>query len=271
MVKHSTHSCTQWASLQSIRDASNLALTRICAACCRVQSKLDARLERKKFILERGLLERKEKKRGKEEREIWNNMRVFARFHSAEEHEQFVQGLVNEARLRRRIERLQQWRMNGVKTLKDGERYEEEKKRRDERKKNQHAMAGGAVGGSTSFGSSLSSSSLSSTSKKRPTESGGSSEEAGSAPSKASKSSASASPSPTPATLPPFPIDSCEQSELLSEREKQLCATLHLLPVHYLAIKQRLMTECFVRGFIKEGQARQLIRIDVNKTKGEPQ
>ena len=181
-------------------------------------------------------------------------MRVFARFHSAEEHEQFVQGLVNEARLRRRIERLQQWRMNGVKTLKDGERYEEEKKRREEKKKQ---AAGGMALGSSAFGSSTSS-----VSKKRPAEA----DEAASA-TKASKASTSASPSPTPATLPPFPIDSCEQSELLSEREKQLCATLHLLPVHYLSIKQRLMSECFVRGFIKEGQARQLIRIDVNKTK----
>lgn len=42
-------------------------------------SKLDARLERKEFILTRGLLNRREKKRTKEEREIYNNMRVFAR------------------------------------------------------------------------------------------------------------------------------------------------------------------------------------------------
>ena len=190
-------------------------------------------------------------------------MRVFARFHSAEEHEQFVQGLVNEARLRRRIERLQQWRMNGVRTLKDGERYEEEKKRREDKRHHLSAAAGAALA-SSAFGSSGSSSS--SSAKKRPAET----DEAGSA-AKASKASSSASPSPTPATLPPFPIDSCEQSELLSEREKQLCSTLHLLPVHYLSIKQRLMSECFVRGFIKEGQARQLIRIDVNKTKGPPQ
>jgi hypothetical protein len=60
-------------------------------------SKLDARIERKKFILERGLLERKEKKRSKEEREVYNNMRVFARFHSAEEHEAFIQGLLSQS------------------------------------------------------------------------------------------------------------------------------------------------------------------------------
>jgi transcriptional adapter 2-alpha len=58
-------------------------------------SKLDARAERKKFILQRGLLERRDKKRSKEEKEVYNNMRVFARFHSEDEHEQFVQGLIS--------------------------------------------------------------------------------------------------------------------------------------------------------------------------------
>jgi hypothetical protein len=58
-------------------------------------SKLDARIERKKFILERGLLHSKEKKRTKEEREVYNNMRVFARFQTKEEHEEFVQGLIS--------------------------------------------------------------------------------------------------------------------------------------------------------------------------------
>ena len=205
-------------------------------------SKLDARSERKKFILERGLLERKERKRGKEEREIWNNMRVFARFHSAEEHEQFIQGLANEARLRRRIERLQQWRVNGVKSLKEGERFEEEKKRRED-KKRQALPSVQPLAPSSS--------------KKRTAgevEGDGGVQGGG----KAAK---------VAAVLPPFPIDSFDQSELLSEKEKQLCCTLQLLPVHYLAIKQRLMQECFVRGFLKEGQARQLIRIDVNKTK----
>ena len=59
-------------------------------------TKLDGRAERKKFILERGLLDRKEKKRSKEEREVYNNMRVFARFQQAEEHEAFIQGLLSQ-------------------------------------------------------------------------------------------------------------------------------------------------------------------------------
>ena len=49
-------------------------------------AKLDARAERKRFIVERGLLEQQEKPRTKEERQIEESMRVFARFHSKEEH-----------------------------------------------------------------------------------------------------------------------------------------------------------------------------------------
>lgn len=55
-------------------------------------------------------------------------------------------------------------------------------------------------------------------------------------------------------------------SELLSGQEKLLCTTLQLLPQHYLMIKERLIRECFTRGFLKESSAKQLIKIDVNKT-----
>jgi hypothetical protein len=52
-------------------------------------------MARKAFILERGLLyPQQAKKRSRDEQEMFNATRVFARFHSAEEHEDFVMGLV---------------------------------------------------------------------------------------------------------------------------------------------------------------------------------
>lgn len=53
--------------------------------------KLDERLKRKEFVITRGLLDlkeqmRQEKLRTKEEKEIYNMMKVFARFSSAKEH-----------------------------------------------------------------------------------------------------------------------------------------------------------------------------------------
>lgn len=68
--------------------------------------RLDARIERKEFVVSRGLLYKKDRRRSPEEREIHNSLRVFARFHSEAEHEELVQGLVKERRLRQRIEQV---------------------------------------------------------------------------------------------------------------------------------------------------------------------
>eukprot|EP00466_Bigelowiella_natans_P021538 jgi/Bigna1/72862/fgenesh1_pg.21_\ len=97
-------------------------------------SKLDAREKRKKFVLERGLLQKPESNNGnnrsKEEKEIEQNLRVcindndnddgssggggghesimiWARFHSEEEHRSLVEGLIEERMVRKQIEQLQ--------------------------------------------------------------------------------------------------------------------------------------------------------------------
>ena len=54
-------------------------------------ARLDERIRRKKFVIERGLLDLKrtqkyERKRSKEEREIINSMKIFARFNTEEDH-----------------------------------------------------------------------------------------------------------------------------------------------------------------------------------------
>jgi transcriptional adapter 2-alpha len=58
-------------------------------------SKLDDRERRKRFVIDRGLVDRKEqvaqdRRRSKEERDIVARLRVFARFHSAADHEALV-------------------------------------------------------------------------------------------------------------------------------------------------------------------------------------
>jgi transcriptional adapter 2-alpha len=97
--------------------------------------KLDERERRKKFVLERDLLDYKkhqalERRRPKDERELVQSMRVFARFHTAEQHEQFVEGLLTSLRLRKRIQQLQHYRKNGIRTLAEADVYAAEKKKR---------------------------------------------------------------------------------------------------------------------------------------------
>ena len=45
-----------------------------------------------------------EKSRSKLEKEIYNMMKIFARYHTAEEHEELVQGLIKEKILKQKIE-----------------------------------------------------------------------------------------------------------------------------------------------------------------------
>lgn len=265
-------------------------------------SKLDARIERKKFILERGLLERKEKKRSKEEREVYNNMRVFARFHSAEEHEAFIQGLLSqehtartarkthaprlnpshdshlfvfplslfsslllpvpsdEQRLRKKIEQLQMYRLNGIRTLADGELFEIERRKRE---------GAATAGKKTAAWETPGSGAGTSKGKKRVAESAsassGGAAGAGEEDRSGKKSKGADGKSVVPAN-PEWDVSKMPGHELLSSQERLLCATLQLLPQHYLMIKERLIRECFTRGFLKENSAKQLIKIDVNKT-----
>jgi transcriptional adapter 2-alpha len=82
-------------------------------------ARLDERIRRKKFVIERGLLDLKnvqktERRYSKEEREIVNKCKIFARFHSKDEHERFVNGLLKERLIREAIEQLKYFRSKGL-------------------------------------------------------------------------------------------------------------------------------------------------------------
>lgn len=207
-------------------------------------SKLDARAERKKFIIERGFLERKDKKRQRDEKEIANNVRCFARFHTHAQHEEFITGLTREARLRKKIDKLQQARLNGCRTLDEAERFEQS---RAMQMQSLVQPVNTSVLSSQTFG------------LQNPSMTRGPTLMAGTSLRPSGQSGL--------AMLPPFAIDMCKDVELLSDREKALCVSLHLLPHHYMQLKHRLLREAATRGWLKEGQPRSLIQVNVNKTK----
>ncbi len=60
-----------------------------------------------------------------------NRMRLFARFHSVEEHEQLIQSLLKAKRLRKEISRLQMYRRMGFTSLVEAERFEMDRNRRE--------------------------------------------------------------------------------------------------------------------------------------------
>lgn len=101
-------------------------------------SRLTARIERKKILFEHNLLDYRknnavEKKRSKEERELLNKAKPFARMMNHDDFDEFCKGLEYEHNLRLAITQLQEWRQNGIGDLKSGERYEQDKQQRAQR------------------------------------------------------------------------------------------------------------------------------------------
>ena len=85
-------------------------------------ARLDERIKRKKFTIERGLLDlksqqKKERKKSKEDREIINNLKPFARFHTKEEHQELENLLCKERHLKELIDQLKFFRSKGLTTL----------------------------------------------------------------------------------------------------------------------------------------------------------
>ena len=61
-------------------------------------------------------------------------------------------------------------------------------------------------------------------------------------------------------------ISNAEDIHLLSEVEAELCSTLRILPRPYLVIKEQLLHHYARKGHLRKREARELIKIDVNKT-----
>lgn len=101
-------------------------------------ARLTSRTERKKILFEHNLLEYRknsglEKKRTKEERDLLNKAKPFARMMNHDDFEEFSKGLEYEHNLRLAIMQLQEWRQMGIGDLKSGEKYEQEKQQRVQR------------------------------------------------------------------------------------------------------------------------------------------
>lgn len=95
-------------------------------------SKLTARALRKKSIFEHSLLEYRknaaiDKKRSKEERDLFNKIKPFSRMMNYDDFQSFADGLAREHNLRMAISQLQEWRNHGIGELKVGEKYEADK------------------------------------------------------------------------------------------------------------------------------------------------
>lgn len=118
-------------------------------------ARLDERIRRKKFVIERGLLDFKkiqkyERKKTKEEREIINTMKIFARFNSAEDHEKLVNSLIKERLLREVIEQLKYFKSKGLTSLDQIEKFIDTQKKKQNQSSN-YGAGYGVTGERTNF------------------------------------------------------------------------------------------------------------------------
>ncbi|KAG9309291.1 hypothetical protein JVU11DRAFT_10778 [Chiua virens] len=224
------------------------------------------RHEAKAVMYERGLLEYKkmqaaEKKRAKEEKDIVQRLRPFARLQTAEDYEVFAADILYEAMLRKRIQELQHYRRLGLTTAADIDKFEMDSIRRVQLKANLsrdycaserlNQLRGGTG---------------------RESE-GRKSHERESTPKLGAGTTGTSLVRRPRKTLTlylsaaPLNLVNSPSLHLLTPAEQALCSQLRILPKPYLVIKETLMREYARRGGkLRRHKARDLVKIDVNKT-----
>ncbi|KAI9290808.1 hypothetical protein K502DRAFT_368933 [Neoconidiobolus thromboides FSU 785] len=217
-------------------------------------NKLNKREYRKRFLTLHNLTEYKknqaiDKKRSREGRQIYNGLKVFARLQSPDDYKELCQGLIKEEQIKNQILKLQEYKKNGLSNFEEVEEFESAKSVRSitikpslPKDRNTSFVVDKAV---------LSHSAIKWPDSTAPAVNIETVEKQRTIGRKA---------------IQPLDISGAEGIELLLPDEIQLCSALRLYPKTYLSIKETLIKECATRGSLRRRQARELIKIDVNKT-----
>ncbi len=228
--------------------------------------KLESRNKRKRYAIDRGLVDFKkqqhqDRKRTKEERELVARLRMFARFHTSEEHEALTEGLLKARRLRQQIELLQHCRSAGIRTLDQARQYEIDRKRREQelkaRKQREHDAylhqnSGSSTGSSRRRGDDEELVSLDYGRRAGPGNS-------------ASKRGHGASNDGDGWSGSVTDLSQAPGAELLSEQEMELCAKVPMLPMHYLATKDAVVREAYRNGSLTKEGMRRVVNVPTPK------
>eukprot|EP00903_Cladosiphon_okamuranus_P017935 g16503.t1 len=216
--------------------------------------RLDEREKRKKFVIERNLLDYKKppvggKKRGREDRDLVARLRPFARFSDPKEHDELIDNLLVAKKIRSRIETLQMYRRNGITTLAEGIEFDKARQRRQEELASQkhresasylydgHATAkGGSSTGDRSR-------------RYKDRNKGGVSDGHGDGGEDGRNGNL-------------LELESAPGVDYISADEQRLCSQLHLLPGYYLAIKNAMIQECVKSGCLKKNNLANLSTLD---------
>ncbi|KAL7600596.1 transcriptional adapter ADA2 [Lactuca sativa] len=237
----------------------------------RIYSKrLDERKRRKDFILERNLLYADPFEQGlsPEEKEICRRYRVFMRFHTKEEHQELLKTVIEEHRIRRRIEDLQEARAAGCRTSADAERYIEQKRKR-ESEENARRINNNSNNNNINNINNINNNN--SNSNIQPGPSGKFLQRANHLKSDldgsphGGKDSSSTGGGLAIASLDDWDVTGHLGADLLNEAEKRLCTEIRVLPVHYLSMLEKLSIEILNGHISQKSDAHRLFNVDPTK------
>ncbi|XP_041456499.1 transcriptional adapter 2-alpha-like [Lytechinus variegatus] len=181
-------------------------------------------------------------------RDMVEKLHRLCRLHTPVAHDKFIEGLIYEQDLKNEIKKLQEYRRCGIKTFVGADVYNRLKSRREQMKDRKNLL--GEVLSITRDPNAcqqwLKRQALLETGHKElPPISAG----------------------PVRKQTPPLDLTGFVGYDKLNENEKELCATLRIIPEAYFEYKTLFINESQRLGFLKLKQARTLIRIDVNKTR----
>ncbi|ODV63457.1 chromatin-binding transcription regulator ADA2 [Ascoidea rubescens DSM 1968] len=257
-------------------------------------SRLTLRAERKKIMIRNNLLEYKknlsiEKKKTKEERELFNKIKPFIRIMTPEDFQKFSNDILLESQIRNKISQLQNWRNAGLTTIESGFKYEKDKSSkstvsqrynlssRHSRNANYNSsshldfLSSTLTSNANSLYSNLSNPLIPNSSLSNSNNSNINSSSLNlalnSSPNLGINSSSNPNASTRKNVQAPLDISNATDVHLLSMDEQKLCSSLRILPKPYMAIKETLFREILrTGGILKKRTARELLKIDVNKT-----
>ncbi|KAI9054642.1 hypothetical protein LZ554_001794 [Drepanopeziza brunnea f. sp. 'monogermtubi'] len=255
-------------------------------------TRLTQRSERKKAIFEHNLLEYRknaaaEKKRTKEERDLLNKAKPFARLMTGENFQDFCNGLIEEHNLRQAVLQLQDWRAMKIGSLREGEKYEMEKLQRAQKAQPMGSLDRERFASSQrskpppvveqpSGAAALVAPDLPTRLKDSLTKSP-SGKESSSKDNKIltnGNANGSSAPAKQKFQVPPLtgvsPLSLSQENvpdiHLLTEEEIDLCEKTRLHPKPYLVIKESVMREALKgNGLLKKKQVRELCRLENQK------
>lgn len=220
--------------------------------------RLDERKRRKDFILERNLLypDPYEKSLSPEEREICQRFKVFMRFQPKEVHEEFLKNIIEEQRIVKRIQDLQEARAAGCRTAAEVDRFLEQN-RKKEVEGSEQGVNESAQGPSSNMLQRQIHVKVEFDASPQ-----GAKGSTGLHPSGKDSSSAMQA---TSSFVEEWDITGFAGVDLLSETEKRLCGEIRILPSHYLNMLQIMSVEILKGNVTKKSDAHSLFKVESSK------